>query len=80
MELIKKQADEAADISEKKKIIEQAGMKLTDDELDKVSGGGAAEAERYLDELMLKYGCPRQHLYDLMSREECEHYVYLYEN
>ena len=33
---LKKQVDNAADIAEKKKLIEQAGMKLTDEELDKV--------------------------------------------
>jgi len=36
---LKKQADNAADIAEKKKAIEKAGMKLSDDALDTVSGG-----------------------------------------
>ena len=36
---LKKQVDEAADIAEKKKLIEKAGMKLTDDELNMVAGG-----------------------------------------
>ena len=36
---LKKQVDEAADISEKKKLIEKAVMKLSDDELDMVEGG-----------------------------------------
>ena len=52
---------------------------LDDELLSKVSGGGVGEAERYLDELMRKYGCSRLHLSDFMSREECEHYVYLFE-
>jgi hypothetical protein len=53
---------------------------LDDELLSKVSGGGIGEAERYLDELSLKYGCPRQRLFDIMTREESEHYLYLYEN
>jgi hypothetical protein len=36
---LKKQVDNAADIAEKKKLIEQAGVKLTDEELEMVSGG-----------------------------------------
>ena len=36
---LKKQVDEAADIAEKKKLIEKAGMKLTDDELNMLAGG-----------------------------------------
>lgn len=52
---------------------------LDDELLSRVSGGGVGEAEMYLDQLMLKYGCSRSHLFDIMSREECEHYVYLFE-
>ncbi len=52
---------------------------LDDELLSKVSGGGIGESERYLEELMLKYGCSRSRLFDYMTREECEHYVYLYE-
>ena len=36
---LKKQADEAADIPEKQKNIEKAGMKLSDDELSMDAGG-----------------------------------------
>ncbi|MBO7662870.1 MAG: bacteriocin [Clostridia bacterium] len=36
---LKKQVDEAANREEKRSLIEQAGMELTDDELDQVSGG-----------------------------------------
>ena len=36
---LKKQVDKATDISEKRSLIENAGMKLTDDELDMVVGG-----------------------------------------
>ena len=36
---LKKQADAAADVSEKRSLIEKAGMKLTDDELEMVAGG-----------------------------------------
>lgn len=35
---LKKQADEAADNTEKK-LVEKAGMRLTDDELEMVAGG-----------------------------------------
>lgn len=37
---LKKRVDKATDISEKRSLIEEAGMKLTDDELNMVSGGG----------------------------------------
>ena len=37
---LKEQVDKATDISEKRRLIEEAGMVLTDDELDKVTGGG----------------------------------------
>ncbi len=36
---LKKQVDAAADVSEKRSLIEKAGMKLTDDELEMVAGG-----------------------------------------
>ena len=36
---LKKQVDNAKDISKKRIIIEKAGMKLNDDELDMVAGG-----------------------------------------
>ncbi len=36
---LKKQVDSAADINSKKTLIEKAGMKLTDDELNMVAGG-----------------------------------------
>ena len=36
---LKKRVDNAADIEEKRSLIEEAGMKLTDDELEKVAGG-----------------------------------------
>lgn len=45
---LKKQVDKAADRAEKKSLIEEAGMALTDDELDRVAGGGrASEDERF---------------------------------
>ena len=37
---LKKQVDKAESKDEKKKLIENAGMLLDDEELDKVSGGG----------------------------------------
>ena len=37
---LKKQVDEAANMAEKRSLIEEAGMKLTDEELDQVAGGG----------------------------------------
>ena len=36
---LKKRVDKATDISEKRSLIEEAGMKLTDDELNMVAGG-----------------------------------------
>ena len=36
---LKKQVEQAETKEEKKKLIENAGMKLTDEELDQVSGG-----------------------------------------
>lgn len=36
---LKKKVEESASREEKKAAIEQAGMELTDDELDKVAGG-----------------------------------------
>ena len=38
----KKKTDNSTDNSEKKNRLEKAGMKLTDDELNMVAGGGAA--------------------------------------
>ena len=37
---LKKQVEKTDDRDEKKKLIEDAGMELTEDELDAVSGGG----------------------------------------
>ena len=37
---LKEKVDQAKTREEKKKIIEEAGIALTDDELDKVAGGG----------------------------------------
>jgi len=37
---LKKQVEKAETKEEKKKLLEDAGIKLTDDELDKVAGGG----------------------------------------
>ncbi len=36
---LKEQVEQAKDKAEAKKIIEEAGMQLTDDELDQVAGG-----------------------------------------
>ena len=36
---LKKQVDATKDVSEKRNLIEKAGMKLTDDELEMISGG-----------------------------------------
>jgi len=36
---LKKQVDDETDIDTKRSIIENAGMRLTDDELDMVAGG-----------------------------------------
>ena len=36
---LKKQVEKAESKEEKKKLIENAGMELTDDELDEVAGG-----------------------------------------
>ncbi len=36
---LKEQVEQASDKAEAKKIIEEAGMQLTDDELDQVAGG-----------------------------------------
>ena len=38
---LKEEVDKAETKEEKKKIIEEAGVQLTDDELEKVAGGGA---------------------------------------
>ena len=38
----KKKTDNSTDNSEKKNRLEKAGMKLTDDELNMVAGGGQA--------------------------------------
>ena len=38
----KKKTDNSTDNSEKKNRLEKAGMKLTDDELNMVAGGGKA--------------------------------------
>lgn len=53
---------------------------LSDDQLSLVSGGGTAEAQEYLEELMEKYHCQRWDLYENMTQEEYNHYVYLYEH
>ncbi len=37
---LKKQVDKEKGMSEKKKLIEEAGMELTDAELEQVTGGG----------------------------------------
>ena len=37
---LKKQIEETKDIEEAKKILEKAGIELTDEELDLVTGGG----------------------------------------
>ena len=37
---LKKQVDDATDKDTKRNLIEKAGMKLTDDELEMVCGGG----------------------------------------
>ena len=39
---LKKQVEETKNKEEAKEVIENAGMQLTDDELDYVTGGGAA--------------------------------------
>ena len=44
---LKKQVDNAKDISEKRSIIEKAGMKLSDDELDMVAGGQYIDGWQY---------------------------------
>lgn len=43
---LKKLVDKAEDISAKRSLIEQAGMALTDDEIELVSGGVREEPER----------------------------------
>ena len=53
---------------------------LSDEQLKMVSGGGTREAEDYLAELMEKYHCQRWDLYENMTQEEYNHYVYLYEH
>lgn len=53
-------------------------MALDDDALNKITGGGTAEAEAYLKELMQKYDCERYDLYPKMTKEEYEKYVKLY--
>ena len=40
---LKKQVEKATDISEKRSLIENAGMVLTDGELEKVAGRGLPE-------------------------------------
>ena len=44
---LEKQVDNAVDISEKRNLIEKAGMKLTDDELKMVAGGAFATPAPY---------------------------------
>ncbi len=44
---LKKQVEETKNKEEAKKVIEKAGMELTDEELDQVAGGGAAGPLRY---------------------------------
>lgn len=53
---------------------------LSEEQLKVVSGGGTREAEEYLAELMEKYHCQRWDLYDHMTQEEYNHYVYIYEH
>ena len=38
---LKEQVEQAENMAEAKKVIEDAGMLLNDEELDKVTGGGA---------------------------------------
>ena len=48
MELIgklKEKVDQAETREEKKKLLEAAGVALTDDELDKVAGGGPGDSQ-----------------------------------
>ena len=40
---LKEKVQNAKNAEEAKKILEEAGMELTDDELDQVAGGNAAE-------------------------------------
>ena len=42
---LKKQVDNEVDIEAKRSIIEKAGMKLTDEELSNVAGGGRGPGE-----------------------------------
>ncbi len=42
---LKEQVEQASDKAEAKKIIEEAGMQLTDDELEQVAGGHGAIQE-----------------------------------
>ena len=49
---LKERVDQAAGREEKRSLIEQAGMELTDDELDQVSGGGGPERNDFKVELM----------------------------
>ena len=58
MELIgnlKKQTEQTCSKEETGEIIEEAGMKLTDDELETVSGGGAPEIMAYTGEKDPRY-------------------------
>ena len=48
---LKKQVDNAKDISEKRSIIEKAGMKLSDEELDMVAGGTGCEFQVNSDDI-----------------------------
>ena len=42
---LKKQVEETKNKEEAKEIIEKAGMELTDDELDNITGGGGKQGE-----------------------------------
>ena len=43
---LKKQVEQTESKEEAKKVIEDAGMLLTDDELDRVAGGGSASEDK----------------------------------
>ena len=55
---LKEQVEKAESKDEKKSLIEKAGMLLTDDELDLVSGGKGREEKRGIN---LHDGPPLQH-------------------
>jgi len=42
---LKKQVEKTDNMGEKKRLIEEAGMELSDEELDQVAGGGLIEME-----------------------------------